>query len=578
MCGIAGIIGPGAERYIPNVQAMMDAMAHRGPDGEGLAVFANCVLGHRRLSIIDLEGGIQPIYSTDKQKAITCNGEIYGYQAIRSKINYPYQTNTDTELILALQAEYDEKYLEHIPGMFAFGIWDDIKQTLYAARDRFGEKPFYYAVGQGGELVFASEIKGVLASGLVKGVLDLQSMAHYLRHLYVPVGKSIYGNIYSLLPGHSLEYSPKQGAALKQIPYWTKPEPTVAISLDEATEEFSLQMKKAVQRQMVADVSVGAFLSGGIDSSTVVNEAVQIQPVLKTFSFAFRNGADESAFAREVARASGTQHFEYTDEGQEIASLILKMADIYDEPFADSSNIPTWLLAHQASKEVKVALGGDGGDELLGGYAWYKDSPSHQQSKSLLASIKARLSSKPANQENISPFMCNAHSQEAISHAGRNVFFKADMLKAMGLGEGLIPAKDLAQYRYNTLEDAMRMDIDDYLPGDILCKTDRACMAHGLELRSPFLDVDLASFCLSLPIDFKIKGKEDKIMLRKAYGNRLPKNILMRAKQGFGAPVNQWLLQKDMQALKMTVLHDKNNPMYQLLDYKATLKLAQNNN
>jgi asparagine synthase (glutamine-hydrolysing) len=588
MCGIAGIVAPDSIRYKENLQAMLDTLRHRGPDGEGIAVFDNCILGHRRLSIVDIAGGSQPLYSHDNKKALTFNGEIYGYQAMRAKLDYPFRSQSDTEVILALYEKYGDNFVQHLPGMFAFAIWDDDKHQLICARDRFGEKPLYMAYGPEQELIFASEIKAVLASGLVKPLIDKKQLAYYLQYLSTGSGASIYSNIMNVKPGHVLlhQANGNKPPSLNSSPYWKLPEPLRKIKMDEAEEEFDRLFSIAVEKQLVADVDIGCFLSGGVDSSAVVQQAVQFKPGLQTFSFGFSEGADERAFAALLASGLHTTHRELTDSAENIAALLWKMADVYDEPFADSSNIPGWLLAGQARNYVKVALTGDGSDELLGGYAWYREllnspyRPGSFKGAALEAMRKLGLLYK----KHYDAAWYRSAGYYTLRHSQQKMFFNNEMLAAIGFREedipfsGFVPTDHKAAKYYHNIEDALRADINSYLPADILVKTDRAAMAHGLELRSPFLDVDLASFILSLPPQFKVTGEEDKILLRKAFRNKLPPDILKRKKQGFGAPVNKWQEQPDVQALKNEVLYDRNNGMYRFLDYEKTLPLAKQNN
>ena len=330
-----------------------------------------CIFGHVRLSIVDLGSGQQPMLSSDKNEAIVFNGEIYGYKDIKKSLgDYAFATNSDTEIILALYKRYGHDLVDKLPGMFSFALWDERKKELFCARDRFGEKPFYYAYGTGGELVFASEIKSILASGLIEPKIDAGSVAHYLKHLYVNPYKTIYSNIFVLPPAHTLAYS---DGKLTIRRYWQPPAIDNNIGLEEAARKFKDLFSKAVASQLVADVPVGAFLSGGIDSSSVVAIASQYQKKLKTLSFHFKDGINELPFAREIAAKYGTEHIELFDRDHDIGTLLLKMNDIYDEPFADSSNIPTYLISKLAREHVKVVLTGDGGDELLGGYAsWYR--------------------------------------------------------------------------------------------------------------------------------------------------------------------------------------------------------------
>ena len=354
MCGIAGIIKSGAERYKRNVQRMVDSLKHRGPDGSGTYFYGNCGLGHTRLSVIDLKYGNQPMLSHNQKTAITFNGEIYGFRQIKDKLlDYPFGTKSDTEVILALYREYGEGLLHYLPGMFAFAIWDDLQQKLFCARDRFGEKPFYYSFGSDGEFIFASEIKALLATGLIEPIIDVDSIIHYLQRLYVNPYKTIYQNVHILPPAHTLSYQNKQ---LQIQPYWELPKTNSSIGISDATDRFRDLFDQAVKRQLVADVPVAMFVSGGLDSSTVLAVASKHQNKLRTFSFGFEGSISELPYAREVTNYYKTEHVELRDEHNDIGELLVKMQDVYDEPFADSSNIPTYLMCKLASQYGKVVL------------------------------------------------------------------------------------------------------------------------------------------------------------------------------------------------------------------------------
>jgi asparagine synthase (glutamine-hydrolysing) len=370
MCGIAGIVADSPRGYEDRVWEMVNCLGHRGPDGSGVHIFDNCILGHTRLTIVDLETGSQPMLCALTDVGVTFNGEVYGYKTIRAAIpDYPFRTKSDTEVLLALYHHHGRSLPEKLPGMFSFAIWDNRMRELFCARDRFGEKPFYYAQGARGEFLFASEIKALLASGLVTPVLDEEAVAHYMKYLYVHPHRSIYRNIHALPPAHYLRYAEGK---IQVERYWTLPDTDSKIELPEAADQFRMLFEQAVSRQLVADVPVGAFLSGGLDSSTVVAVASRFCPKLHTYSFAFEDSVSELPFAREVAARYRTEHVELADDTVDIAELLVAMQQVYDEPFADSSNIPTYMISRLAREHTKVILTGDGGDELLAGYPWYR--------------------------------------------------------------------------------------------------------------------------------------------------------------------------------------------------------------
>ena len=348
MCGIFGIFDSNIESKKENLKRMSQVLQHRGPDGSGIHYFDDCALGHTRLTIIDKINGDQPMLNFAANVGLTFNGEIYGYKAIKAQINYPFHTTSDTEVLLALYQKYGIKLLEKLPGMFSFGLWDVKKKILFCARDRFGEKPFYYAFGNNNEFIFASEIKAIIASGLIDPEIDEISLQHYLKRLYVHPSKTIYGNIFSLPPAHYLTF---QNDKCNINPYWKLPEKDETISLESAVENFKSLFDQAVKKQLVADVSVGAFLSGGLDSSTVVNAASQYNGNLKTFSFGFTDkNKNELQYARAVAEKYNIEHNELTENTDNLGDILIQMQTVYDEPFADSSNVPTYLISKLASK------------------------------------------------------------------------------------------------------------------------------------------------------------------------------------------------------------------------------------
>lgn len=563
---------------------METALLHRGPDEQGRYFFDSCALGHVRLSIVDLKTGQQPMFSPDKKTAVVFNGEIYGYQKLRAEINFPYQTNSDTEVIIAAWKKFGDDAASRLPGMFAFGVWDDAQKIFYAARDRFGEKPFYYAVGNNGEFIFASEIKAILASGLIRPILDRESLVHYLKHLYVRPDKTIYKNIFTLPPAHQLVY---QNGQISTRRYWSFPNVDKNISLDEAVKKFSDFLDAAVKKQLVSDVPIGAFLSGGLDSSTIVALASRYKKPLKTYSFGFNKAVSELPYAKEIAEKYQTEHTELYDD-VDIAEMILKMAEIYDEPFADSSCIPTYLISKLAKKYVTVVLTGDGGDELLGGYGKYKSLLAAEENdygrfalqKYYVAKIAAKLKINADYNRNKyyhqGALLKHKFSSTAAAAAWQNSYFKDADIRNFGLDK-LAVKEDYHFPEHNKVDYGLRMDLENYMPGDILVKTDRAAMASALELRAPFLDVDFASFCISLPYSLKVSKTEDKIIMRRAFGEAWTESIRKRSKQGFGAPVEEWLKIPGVIKLKENYLNDENKKIFKIIPFKKTRKYAAGN-
>ncbi len=581
MCGIAGIIAPDSRKYKNKIERMVNSLRHRGPDDSGIKYFSNGALGHTRLSIIDLSTGNQPMLSAVSNCAITFNGEIYGFKSIKSAMDYPFKTTSDTEVVLALYEKYGINAVKHLPGMFAFGIWDEEKQELFCARDRFGEKPFYYAIGNNGEFIFASEIKAIIASKLIQPVLSIESLIYYLKYLFVHPSRTIYKNVYTLPPAHSLRFI---NGKISIDRYWDLPERNDQIELVEAIDEFKRLFDRSVEQQLVADVPIGVFLSGGLDSSTVVAVARKFRNKVQTFSFGFGDAINELPYAEEIASLYNTEHIELAVDEPDIGDIFASMQEIYDEPFADSSNIPTYLISKAASRYLKVIITGDGGDEMLGGYSsWYRPLYNMANFKAnrlyyllnaiglSLISFGSKLKDESRNLSQAISYNRNFDSV-ADAHANQKQFFSDEMIKRILKSDiSTVQSMDLeARHHSNTIDDAMRMDIDCYLPGDILVKIDRAAMANGLELRAPFLDADLASFCISLPHSLKVTRDCDKYLLRKAYGKYWTESVRLRGKKGFGAPASKWLKLDSLKGLKEQYLENQDRKIFSILSFDKT--------
>lgn len=577
MCGIAGILSENIGTNFEIVTGMVQSIRHRGPNGQNVRQFSQACLGHARLSIIDLQNGTQPMSTLSDDVAITFNGEIYNYKEIKEQSSYDFKTSSDTEVLLALYLEQGTNFVPKLLGMFAFAIWDRRSNSIFCARDRFGEKPFFYALGKNNEFIFSSEIKAIISTGLVDCSLDEESLSHYLQRLYVPSDRTIYKNIHVLRPGHQLLASSGKITVKK---YWTIPS-LQDISFETATLQLKSLLKQAVERQMISDVEIGAFLSGGLDSSTIVSFMSQKSKGFKTFSFGLTGEKNELSFAKEVSQLYGTNHFELTEDGSGIADLILKMGNIYDEPFADSSNIPTYLISSFASRYVKVVLSGDGADELLGGYSfWYKPLSHITESYSDLSYFGVRLlglinrvTLKNKKFKNVvdGKSLHRKFGTIAESRINQNHYFSNEEIESLGIKpfhkKVEIPVS-------HTLNDALFIDTLDYLPGDILTKTDRASMANGLEIRSPFLDPNLAEFCLSLPASFKVDSNIDKKLLRASCSHLWPESIRNRRKQGFGADVKSWLNKSDVQLLIKEYLLNPNKKMFKKLNFDVVQSYA----
>ena len=571
MCGIAGIVSDKSLDYVSNIQQMNIEQKHRGPDESGILKLQGSIFGHTRLSIVDINSGQQPMTCNDKNISITFNGEIYGYKDLKDTLDYSFTTQSDTEVILALYKKYGNDMFSKLKGMFAFGIWNAKNKSLLLGRDRFGEKPLYYAFGSNGEFVFASEIKAIVASNIVKPKISKQALGNYLQYLYIDPSETIYENIHTLEPGCLLELTNGEVNIQRYYNYPT----TQNISMDDAADMFKDKFEKSVENQLIADVDVGAFLSGGLDSSTIVAVAKKYKTDLKTFSFGFEGSKSELPYAREIANKYDTNHHELFAKDIDVSQMLLKMTEVYDEPFADSSNIPTYLISKLAREHSKVILTGDGADELLGGYGWWYDpllgigKPSNYFKEMTLRVLAKSLFKSYQLRANRMRYG-RRYATIKKAHLDRSTNFNNNEVNEL-LNINYSKARSYAFEEENTINDALNIDLQEYMAGDILVKTDRASMANSLELRSPFLDVDFASFCISLPASLKITNKADKLILRQAYQDTWTKSIRSRNKQGFGAPIGQWLKQKNMATLKDEYFK-KNQSIFSFVSFDVAKK------
>ncbi len=549
MCGIAGLVGPAASAQVERVEAMIAALRHRGPDDAGIDVFDGAVLGAARLSIVDLERGHQPFVDHARRTALVCNGEIYGHRRLRRRFaEYPFRSGSDCEVVLPLYREYGAELLPHLPGTFSLALWNDEARTLLAARDRFGERPLYYAVTTGGMLAFASESRALLASGLFDARPDPEMVARMLRQGYVPSGQSIWTGITSL--GHASRLVFTIGRPPRVDRWWRPPPVGRDLGRDEAAEWMRVELDRAVHDQLEADVPVGTFLSGGVDSTTISLLAARHHPDLHAFTYDMPEDS-EVEFARATAQRHHITLHEYRPSPADIASEVLGLAEVWDEPLGDSSALPTNQLSRFARETVKVVLTGDGADELLGGYLVW--------ARYCLGELDdAGRSIDPVDGPTI-----------ARRYASFRQDFTADELGRLGLPAVDGADADVSDYRNDSVDDVSRFDLDHYLPGDILVKTDRASMAHGLEVRSPFLDVSVAEGCLGLPAFHKVDRTSEKLLLRRAFGLEWPAAVRERRKQGFGAPMARWLALPDMVELKVANLVDRRSTLFELVDYGA---------
>ena len=569
MCGITGWIKLDENDASPNSQAVLHSMCerivHRGPDSEGIWTDDRVALGMRRLSIIDLKTGDQPVFNEDRSVIAMQNGELYNYREVRSdleKRGHKFTTQTDTEIIPHLYEEYGEAFVEHINGMFAIALWDSARKRLILARDRFGEKPLYYGVFDG-KLVYASEPKSILVHPSVKAELDLDALRHYLSFDYVPAPMSIYKGIYKLPAAHILIV---ENGEVRTRRYWNLDfhKNGNVPSIEKAASELRELLSDAVRMRLVSDVPLGILLSGGIDSSTVAAFATQhATEKVKTFSIGFEEDSfDESRYARLVAKHLNTEHFEDRLSAEKAGDLISEIGQWLDEPLSDGSLIPTYLLARFVRQHVTVALGGDGGDELFAGYPMYvahKMAAVYGAVPGFLRRgvIEPVVNALPVSTSNMSfdykakRFVRASHLDPVARHhtwfGSFSIEQQQDLLTreiiSQTSGDIYRGARDTLNLidSTNEIERMQFLDINFYMAEDILTKVDRAAMAVSLETRAPFLDPRVGQFAASIPVDYKLRGRKGKYILKQAVKDLLPREILSRPKKGFGIPIAEWL-------------------------------------
>src|SRR4051812_44738030 len=564
MCGIAGFVDrdraddPVASRNEADfglVRRMCDVIRHRGPDDEGIHLEAGVGLGMRRLSIIDLSTGQQPIHNEDRSIWIVFNGEIYNYRELRVELEaagHAFYTSSDTEVIVHAYEQWGEEAFARLRGMFGIGLWDRPRRTLLLVRDRSGIKPLHYTE-RNGRLYFGSEIKSLLAAGAVDREIDLEALDHYLSFLYVPRDGSIFRNVRKLPPGHLLRWRDGRAQLSK---YWEVDAREPFNGSDgEAAAALRGILADAVRSHMISDVPLGAFLSGGVDSSVVVGLMAEAsaKPV-QTFSIGFDEPQfDELEHARAVARHFGTEHHEFVVRPDGL-SILDRLIEHFDEPFADSSAIPTWYVSEIARRHVTVVLSGDGGDELFGGYDRYLPHPRVARFDRLpvpglraAAALTWPMLPHGAKGKN---FLRHVAKDAAGRYMDSIAMFQADERAALygpdvraavaAESEGVL-ARHFDRFAALPHDSRMmRFDFETYLPEDVLTKVDRMSMAHSIESRVPLLDNRVIDFAASLPARFKISGGRRKHVLKETLRPLLPAGILARRKQGFGIPLGTW--------------------------------------
>ncbi|HEY7727252.1 MAG TPA: XrtA/PEP-CTERM system amidotransferase [Candidatus Eisenbacteria bacterium] len=567
MCGIAGIFDlDGAE--VPDralLESMNRVQRHRGPDGDGIHVEPGLGFAHRRLSIIDLAGGQQPLTNEDGSVVVIYNGEIYNFQELQTELEargHRFRTHCDTEVIVHSWEEWGDACVDRFRGMFAFALWDRGRQVLFLARDRLGIKPLHYAV-VGGTLLFGSELKALLAHPALPRSLDPQAIEEYFAYGYVPDPRTILAGARKLPPAHTLTV--RRG---RPVPaptrYWDIPfRPTGPLGVEEAAGELADRLREAVRIRLISEVPLGAFLSGGVDSSAVVFFMAGLQDApVNTCSISFREAAyDESRYAAAVAERYRTCHYVETVDADDF-SLVGRLASLYDEPYADSSAIPTYRVCELARKRVTVALSGDGGDETLAGYRRYRWHLAERQIRSLVPALlrrplfgwlgriypKADWAPRPLRAK--ATFQALARDPLEAYYRGvcilndesrRRLFVPSFRARLGGYSAIEVLRRHWTEApSEDPLSRVQYVDLHTYLPGDILTKVDRASMAHSLEVRVPLLDHKLVEWVAGLPPDLRLRHGQGKFLLKRAMRTHLPDELLYRRKMGFAVPLTRW--------------------------------------
>lgn len=585
MCGICGKLqfDPAYQVTEAEIKKMAHPIIHRGPDDEGQYLNQNIGLGFRRLSIIDLHTGHQPLTNEYGNVWIVFNGEIYNFKELREELEakgHIFRTSTDTETIVHLYEEYGEDCVKKLRGMFGFAIWDDREKVLFCARDRFGIKPFFYHIN-GSSFLFGSEIKNILQADGISQKVDMNVMDYYLTYGYTPVDKTIFKAIKKLEPAHTLHIKAGGEPVIKK--YWDiKFEPDYKKTEEEWCELIEHKLKEAIEMRMVSDVPLGAFLSGGIDSSSVVALMSQFseQPI-KTFSIGFNEAAfNELPYARDVAAMYKTDHHEKIVEPESIG-LLPKLVSAYDEPFADSSAIPTYYVSKFAREYVTVVLSGDGGDELFAGYDHYPMAQNIQKynmlpnsiSQNLFGAIHKAIPAKVKGKgisyylsqpkEQIGAYISKFHQTEREKLYRPEAWAKIKSNPSENEKAAIITAA--ANNDSDAVSQMLELDMRTWLVDDILTKVDRVSMQNSLEARVPILDHEFAELSFKIPSNLKLNGKSTKYILKKAMRKYLPDSILFHKKQGFGVPLKHWFKSDLNDYMNDRLLSDK-SPLYEFLD------------
>ncbi len=570
MCGICGIAHPHRDHKPDNdlLERMTQSLAHRGPDESGTVLTPHVSLGHRRLSVIDLATGQQPMEEPERNLLLSYNGEIYNFRDLRKELiaeGIPFRTDSDTEVLLLGFAHWGmARLLQKIVGMYAFALWDGREHRLYLVRDRLGVKPLYWCTDADGTLYFASELRALRLTPAVEDSLNDTAAFHYFNLGYVVGQEAIIQGVHQLAPGTCLTWQP--GAPPRVEDYWnlaevwTQRQEGTSRPEQEYYEEFSALLQQTIGERLLSEVPLGAFLSGGLDSSLICAGIRQQQTSLKTFSMGFEERSySELPWATLVANDLGTDHQEAIVACED-PDLLLQVASHLDEPFADTSILPTWVLCREARTHLTVALSGDGGDELLAGYTTHAADKLHGVARHLprpaLTMANALIQGLPDSRAKVGTlfklkqFLAGAHRDACDAHASWRMLQSRDNLRALILPEAWDDTFDaFAPFRevydqvphLNPLDRMLYVDYKTWLANDILVKVDRASMAHGLEVRSPFLDHRLVEFCAGMPPALKLRGFRGKHIMRKVAEGHVPDAVIRRKKAGFNSPVSHWI-------------------------------------
>ena len=582
MCGIVGFInndGSAADRAI--LEKMNRAIIHRGPDEDGFYLNQNVGLAMRRLAIIDLAGGQQPIHNADKSKWIVYNGEIYNYQELRQDLDkrgHEFYTNSDTEAIVHLYDEFGIDCLQYLRGMFAFAIWDERDRSLFIARDRVGKKPLLYSHQPDGSLIFGSEFNALLQHPAISREVDHEAIDSYLSYLCVPAPMTAFKEIRKLEPGHWLKWN---DGKIETKRYWLPNfSNKIKISEEEAIEETTRLLREATKLRLISEVPLGAFLSGGVDSSTVVALMAQESSTpVKTFSIGFEEqDFSELKYAKRVAEHVGAEYNEFVVKPNAL-EILPTLVEHYGEPYADSSAIPTYYVSRETRKHVTVALNGDGGDESFAGYERYAAMKLAQQYHRIPKFARRYFIEKgvgliPTSElkrsrvRDVKRFLQAANLPKTeryfrwMSTFNRDVkrdLYTKDFAAAVnGRNPSVIMDRWFANANGSGLLDASLLaDQMTYLPNDLLVKVDIASMANSLEARAPFLDHKVIEFAASLPESLKMRGFETKSLLKKVAARLVPKEVIYSRKMGFGVPVGKWFRSEMKEFVREVLLAQK---------------------